>query len=178
MAQKGNRNPAPPSSRGIPSDESLWLPRHYGKEVKEKGGLEDEIIWSAEDVVDFIFPKAYQPKYYQVAVEFLNLVLENETVTKEEIGEFLKQKNYSRSTLENKIIPKLVRFGLLKREREIEEGSLGKGRSLILSDSLTFTNYLTKIGQAWKSQVLTSRHKRKKAAEKNLMIPEEGSGSA
>ena len=140
--------------------------------------MEDEIIWSAEDVVDFIFPKAYQPKYYQVAVEFLNLVLENETVTKDEIGKFLKQKDYSRSTLENKIIPKLVRFGLVKREREIEEGKLGKGRSLILSDSLTFTNYLAKIGQAWKSQVLTSRHKRKKAAEKSLMIPEEGSGSA
>ena len=155
----------------------MWLPRHYGKEVKEKGGLEDEIIWSAEDVVDFIFPRIYQPKYYQVAVEFLNLVLENETVTKDEIGKFLKQKNYSRSTLENKIIPKLVRFGLVKREREIEDGKMGKGRSLILSDSLTFTNYMMKIGSAWKSQVLTSRHKRKKAAEKSLMIPDDDRGS-
>jgi predicted transcriptional regulator len=173
MERKGNPNPAPPSSRGIPSDESMWLPRHYGKEVKEKGGLEEDIIWSAEDVVDFIFPKAYQPKYYQVAVEFLNLILENETVTKDEIGKFLKQKNYSRSTLENKIIPKLVRFGLVKREREIEDGNMGKGRSLILSDSLTFANYLSKIGTAWKSQVLTARHKRKKAAEKSLMIPDD-----
>lgn len=173
MEKKGNPNPAPPSSRGIPSEESLWLPRHYGKEVKEKGGLEEEIIWSTEDLVDFIFPKAYQPKYYKVAVEFINLVLENETVTKDEIGKFLSQKGYSRSTLENKIIPKMVRFGLVKREREIEDGSLRKGRSLILSDSLTFTSYLTKIGAAWKSQVLTARHRRKKAAEKSLMIPDD-----
>lgn len=176
MEGKGNPNPAPPSSRGIPSEESLWLPRHYGKEVKEKGGLEEDIIWSTGDVVDFIFPKAYQPKYYQVAAEFLELILENEKVTKDEIGKFLKQKNYSRSTLENKIIPKMVRFGLVKREREIEDGNLGKGRSLILSDSLTFTNYLLKIGAAWKSQVMTARHKRKKAAEKSLMIPEDGPG--
>jgi len=158
---RGNPNPAPPPSRGIPSDESLWMPRHYGKEIKDKGGLEEEIIWSIEEVVDFIFPKSYQPKYYKVAVDFLNLVLANEKVGKDEIGKFLKDNNYSRSTLENKIIPKLVRFGLLKREREIE-GSLGKGRSLILSDSLTFTNYLTKIGHAWKSTVATARHKRKK----------------
>lgn len=161
MEKKGNPNPAPPSSRGIPSDESLWMPRHYGKEIKEKGGLEEGIIWSIDDVADFVFPKAYQPKYYRVAVDFLNLVLENEKVSKDEISKFLKENNYSRSTLENKVIPKVVRFGLVKREREIE-GSLGKGRTLILSDSLTFTNYLTKMGGAWKSIVLTARHKRKK----------------
>jgi len=159
--KKGNPKPAPPSSRGIPSDESMWLPRHYGKEVKEKGGLEEEIIWNMEDIADFIFPKAYQPRYFMVAVDFLSLLLASEKVTKDEIGKFLKEKNYSRSTLENKVIPKLVHFGLIKREREIE-GALGKGRSLILSDSLTFTAYLRKIGDAWKSQVATARHKRKK----------------
>jgi predicted transcriptional regulator len=140
------------------------MPRHYGKEIKDKGGLEEDIIWSTGEVVDFIFPRAYQPKYHAISTDFINLVLENEKVGKDEIGKFLKEKNYSRSTLENKVIPKLVRFGLLKREREIE-GSLGKGRSLILSDSLTFTNYLSKIGHAWKSTVATARHKRKKAED-------------
>ena len=159
--KKGNPAPAPPSSRGIPSEESLWLPRHYGKEVKEKGGLEEEIIWNMGDIVDFVFPKAYQPRYFAVATDFLNLLLANEKVSKEEIGKFLREKGYSRSTLENKVIPKLVHFGLIKREREIE-GALGRGRSLILSDSLTFTAYLRKIGDSWKSQVATARHKRKR----------------
>jgi hypothetical protein len=159
--RKGNPSPAPPSSRGIPSEESLYLPKHYGKEVKGKGGLDEEIIWSIEDVVDFIFPKSYQPKYFKVSVDFVLLVLDKGTVTKDDISKFLSSKSYSRSTLENKIIPKLVRFGLLKREREIEDGMLGKGRALILSDSLTFSNYLKKIGDAWKSQVMTARHKRK-----------------
>jgi len=159
--KKGNPNPIPPSSRGIPAAESLWMPRHYGKEIKEKGGLEEGIIWDIEDIVDFIFPKRYQPTYFKVASDFLHLLLKNEKVTKGEISKFLSENRYSRSTLENKIIPKLVRFGLIKREREIE-GRLRKGRSLILSDSLTFTNYLKKIGNAWESQVMTARHKRGK----------------
>lgn len=163
--KKGNPNPAPPTSRGIPSDESLWLPRHYGKEIKEKGGLDEEIIWSIDDVVDFIFPRAYQPKYHKVAVDFLNVVLANEKTTKDEIGKFLSDNKYSRSTLENKVIPKMVRFGLIKREREME-GSMGKGRALILSDSLTFNAYLKKIGDSWKAQVATARHKRKQKEEK------------
>lgn len=159
--KKGNPNPIPPPSRGIPAAESLWMPRHYGKEIKERGGLEEGIIWNIEDVVDFIFPKRYQPTYFKVASDFLHILLKNEKITKDEISKFLSENRYSRSTLENKIIPKLVRFGLIKREREIE-GRLGKGRSLVLSDSLTFTNYLKKIGNAWKSQVMTARHKRRK----------------
>ncbi len=162
MARKKQGNPAPllPPSRGIPADESLWVPRHYGKELRDKGGLDKTIMWAVPDIVDFIFPRRYQPKYFQVATDFLELVLESEVVTKKEISKFLESKGYSRSTLENKIIPKLVRFGLLKRERELT-GSMKKGRSLIISESLTFTNYLDRIGFAWNSVVSTARRKRK-----------------
>jgi predicted transcriptional regulator len=156
----GNPNPALPPSRGIPADESLWMPRHYGKDIKEKGGLDKAVIWGAGEVVDFVFPKKYQPTYFKVATDFIDLLLKKERVTKKEISEFLKDTNYSRSTLENKIIPKLVRFGLIKRERELE-GTLKKGRSLILSESLTFTNYLERIAFAWNSLVSTARQKRK-----------------
>lgn len=159
MAKGGNPEPKLPPTRGIPADESMWIPRHYGKEIKDKGGLDKTIMWSTEDVVDFIFPRKYQPKYFQVAADFLELILKNESVTKKEIAEFLKEKQYSRSTLENKIIPKLVRCGLVKRERELE-GTMGKGRSLILSGSLTFTSYLERIAFAWNSLVSTARRKK------------------
>lgn len=163
---KGNPNPAPPASRGIPSGESLWMPRHYGKEVKDKGGLDKTIIWGVEDVIDFIFPKRYQPKYFRIATEFIEFLLKNENTTKNEISKFLYEKKYSRSTLENKIIPKLVHLGLIKREREIKDkGDLDKGRSLILSDSLTFTNYLDRIGFAWNMLVSTARQRRGKSGE-------------
>ena len=156
-------NPAPkkPASAGIPTSESLWLPPHYGVEVKHKGGLDKSVYWDVGEVVDFIFPKRFQPVYYQVACDFVMLVLEKDWVTKKEIRDFLAKKGYSKSTLENKIIPKLVKFGLLKREREIEPG-MGKGRALILSDSLTFSNYLERISFAWNMLVSTSRKKKGK----------------
>ena len=87
------------------------------------------------------------------------MVLRERRVTKKEIGQFLKDTHHSKSTLENKVIPKLVRFGLLKREREIGTGKIST-RALILSESLTFTNYLDRIGFAWNMLVSTARKKK------------------
>ncbi|MFH1054656.1 MAG: hypothetical protein V1744_01030 [Candidatus Altiarchaeota archaeon] len=156
-----NPAPKPPASSGIPASESLWLPPHYGVELKKKGGLDKAVFWDVGEVVDFIFPRRYQPVYHKVACDFIALVLERDWVTKKEIHDFLDRNKYSKSTLENKIIPKLVRFGLLKREREITAG-LGKGRALILSDSLTFSNYLERVGFGWNMLVSTSRKKKVK----------------
>jgi hypothetical protein len=148
----------------MPASESLWVPPHYGVELRRKGGLDKTVYWDIGEVVDFIFPKRYQPVYHRVACDMIALVLERDWVTKKEIGEFLRKTGYSKSTLENKVIPKLVRFGLLKREREISAG-MGKGRALILSESLTFSNYLERIGFAWNMLVSTSRKKRVKDPE-------------
>jgi len=161
---KGNPSPRPPVSHGVPASETLWLPSHYGKELREKGGFDKTVIWDVGDVVDFIFPRKYQPTYHRVASDFLSLILEKDRVTKKDIGEFLRSKGYSRSTLENKVIPKLVRFGLIKREREIKPG-LKKGRGLILSESLTFTSYLDKLGFAWNMLVSTARKRRGRVEE-------------
>lgn len=160
--KKGNPDPEPPASRGIPAAESLYLPRHYGGELKEKGGLDKTVYWSVQEVMDFIFPKKYQPVTHKVASDFISLVLEKDWVTKKEISKFLDDTGYSKSTLENKVIPKLVRFGLLKRQREMKAG-LGKGRGLILSESLTFTNYLERIGFAWNMLVSTTRKKQRQS---------------
>ena len=162
--KRGNPNPTLPPSRGIPASESMWIPKHYGKDIRDKGGLDKLVMWSVEDVVDFIFPKKYQPTYFRVAKDFLNLLLEKESINKEDISRFLSVNRYSRATLENKIIPKLVAFGLIKRERKIE-GRMKKGRSLILRDSLTFSNYLSKISDVWRSHVFTARHKRSISGE-------------
>jgi len=157
--RRGNPNPKLPPTKGIPVMESLWIPSHYGPEIKNKGGLDKNIIWGIDDVIDFIFPRKYQPTYFKIATDFIGVLLERESITKKEISKFLREKNYSRSTLENKIIPKLVRFGLIKRERELV-GRLGKGRGLILKESLTFSNYLERIAFAWQSLVSTARLKR------------------
>ncbi|MFC2163038.1 hypothetical protein ACFLRF_05095 [Candidatus Altiarchaeota archaeon] len=158
MKGKGNKAPKPPASGGIPSAESLWLPSHYGGKIKKKGGLDKTVYWSVEDVCDFIFPANLQPTYHKVATDFLDLLLTEGMVTKKEIKKFLEENGYSKSTLENKIIPKIVRFGLAKREREYKTG-LGKSRGLILTPSLTFANYLEKIGFSWNMLVSTQRKK-------------------
>lgn len=158
-----NQSPKSFPSSGIPVADSMWLPPHYGIELKRKGGLDKAVFWELGEVVDFVFPRRYQPAYHRVASDFLALVLERDWVTKKEIGEFLARTGHSKSTLENKVIPKLVRFGLVKREREIS-GGMGKGRALILSESLTFTNYLERIAFAWNMLVSTSRKKKVKEA--------------
>jgi len=160
----GNLRPKPPASGGIPASESLWIAPHYGAELRRKGGLDKTVYWDVADVVDFIFPRKYQPTYHRVACDFLALVLERDWVTKAEIADFLRKNGYSKSTLENKIIPKLVRFGLLKREREIT-GGLGRGRSLILSESLTFSSYLERVSLAWNMLVSTGRRRKVKGVQ-------------
>ncbi len=159
MARKGNPNPKRPSSGGIPSGESLWLPSHYGRDVKAKGGLDKTVFWNVSDVLDYVFPSKYQPTYHKVACMLTDLILAKGYVGKKDIGKFMKDNTVSKSTLENKVIPKLVRLGLLKREREFRAG-LGKGRGLVLSESLTFTAYLDRVGFAWNMLVSTARKKK------------------
>lgn len=159
-----NKNPKPILSRGIPSKQSLFLPRHDGKIINMKGGLNNNIIWSVDDVIDFIFPKIYQPRYHEVATSFVEFLLKEGMIDSEKISKFLKDNNYSKATLENIIIPKLVSFGLIKRERE--QSLKGKSRHLILSDSLIFSNYLARISNAWNMLVSTARQKRKINEEK------------
>jgi hypothetical protein len=160
MARKGNPNPRPPSSSGIPSNESLCLPSHYGRDVKAKGGLDKTVFWTVSDVLDFVFPSKYQPTYHKVSCKLVELIMTKGYAGKKDITKFMKENEISKSTLENKVIPKLVRFGLLKREREFKAG-LGKGRGLVLSESLTFTAYLDRVGFAWNMLVSTARKKNK-----------------
>jgi hypothetical protein len=164
MAHKGNPNPKRPSSGGIPSAESMWIPSHYGRDVKAKGGLDKTVYWTVSDVLDFVFPQKYQPTYHSVACRLVEFILEKGYVGKRDIGAFMKTHGISKSTLENKVIPKLVRFGLLKREREFKTG-LGKGRGLVLSESLTFTSYLERVGFAWNVLVSTARKKKQDSGQ-------------
>jgi len=168
MAKAGNPAPKRPSSGGIPSGESLWLPSHYGKELKAKGGLDKTVFWTVADVLDFVFPEKYQPTYHSVACRLVELILKKGFVGKKDLSRFMKDNGVSKSTLENKVIPKLVRVGLLKREREFKAG-LGKGRGLVLSESLTFTSYLDRLGFAWNMLVSTAR-KKKQDSEGQLRL--------
>ena len=137
--------------RGFHTSESLWMPKHYGEVIAKKGGLDKTIIWRIEDVMDFIFPREFQPTQHKIACDFMKLVLERDKTDNKAIRGFAKENNYSCSTITNRVVPKLVRFGLVRNENDPSgKGRLIQGVKPVLSKSLAFANYLERIGFAWK----------------------------
>ena len=151
-------------SRGIPSKFAFYLPPHYSKEIKkfEENEMPTRNLWTLDEVVNFLFPKQYQPTYHNIAVSFLNYLIEKQTLYGKEIAEFVKTNNISKATFYNKVLPKLKRAGMVKVEREtvINEEKKRKFRPMRISLSKTFGNYLNKIADSWLAIVDDARSRR------------------
>ncbi|MFH1470660.1 MAG: hypothetical protein ABIF01_02845, partial [Candidatus Micrarchaeota archaeon] len=53
------------ASRGVPSSETLYLPSHYGGEIRSFQDQNENLtrnLWSLEEVLNFVFAKRYQRK--------------------------------------------------------------------------------------------------------------------
>jgi len=153
-------------SRGIPSKESMYLPPYYSSELRrfqDDNERPTRNFWSLDELINFIFPKKYQEKYYEIAVAFLNLLIQKLTLRGEDIGLFLKENKISKATFYNRVLPRLKRVGLIKVEREtiIAKESRRKYRPMIISLSKTFGNYLIKIGDSWLALVDDARTRRR-----------------
>ncbi len=71
------------SSRGVPSSESIYLPRHDSSELRSFQDKNESITrnaWSLDEVTNFIFSKKYQPRYYEIAYSFLKLLRSKTTM--------------------------------------------------------------------------------------------------
>ncbi|MEM3399786.1 MAG: hypothetical protein QXP42_03055 [Candidatus Micrarchaeia archaeon] len=149
------------ASRGVPSSESLYLPPHYGKELRAFQDDEENPtrnLWGLDEVVNFVFPKKYQAKYHETALAFMQFLHERVSVRGSEISEFVKSRGVSKATFYNRVLPRLKRVGMVKVEREtmvVDERR--KYRPMIVSLSKTFGNYLTKIGDSWLAVVDDAR---------------------
>ena len=140
------------TSRGVPSKFSFYLPPHYSKEVRTFQSDEEtptRNLWNVEEVLNFLFPKAFQPKYHSIAVLFINFLAERFSITGEEIARFVKQNDISKATFYNRVLPKLKRSGMVKVERIAVEKGSSKRSKMKISLSKTFGNYLNKIGDSW-----------------------------
>ena len=135
--------------KGFKTANSLYLPAHYSKELR-KFQNEDETlsrnIWPLEDILNFVFPKKYQPTYYNASLAFMRFLEEKER-DKSSISNFIKENNISKATFYNRVLPKLKRFGLIKVERE--PGT----KKMKISISKSFGNYLMKIADSWLAYV-------------------------
>lgn len=161
------------SSRGVPSSESIYLPRHDSDELRSFQDKNENLTrnpWNIEELTNFIFSKKYQPKYFEIALGFLNLLSERTTVSGEEIAAYVKGNDISKATFYNRVLPRLKRVGMVKVERDtvVAVESKRKFRPMRISLSKTFGNYFMKIGDSWLAMVDDARSRLEKREQMRL----------
>jgi hypothetical protein len=154
------------STRGVPSEESIYLPRHDSTELRSfQDSLENPTrnLWNHSELVNFIFSKKYQPKYYEIALSFISLLTEKLELSGDETSSFVKNNSISKATFYNRVLPRLKRVGMIKVERitSVNEQSKKKFRPMKISLSKTFGNYFLKIGDSWLAVVDDARTRKK-----------------
>lgn len=150
------------ASRGVPSDETLYLPAYNSAEIRSFQDKEENItrnLWSLEETANFVFSKKYQPKYYETALGFLKLLGEKITLGGEDVSAYVKNNGISKATFYNRVLPRLRKTGMIKVEREtiVAQENKRKFRPMVISISKTFGNYLMKIGDSWLALVDEAR---------------------
>ena len=150
------------ASRGIPASESLYLPRHDSPELRnfqDQNESATRNVWGIDELVNFVFPKKYQPKYYAAAEAFLRHLCVKTSLGNGEMAEFIRDNNISKATFYNRVLIRLKRAGLVKVERDtiVAVENRRKFRPMRVSLSKTFGNYLCKIGDSWLATVDDAR---------------------
>ncbi len=148
-----------PASRGISSKKALWF--EYDKLPMSLGAR-----WELEDLLKIIFPPHLQQAQYTIAVSLLKLVGENGEADGDLLAAWQHSKNIPNSTLRNLVIPKLIRCGLISRERKNPTGQTKKDNrhQMVLRLSSRFSEALKHIGQEWGTLVETYKEKRRRAS--------------
>lgn len=141
--------PKPPEhSAKISRERTLYI-KSASTELQE-----DHVI--VEDIVEHIYPSHVNPVTSEIATDTLKYLLEPEkikgTERKQLIKHLTEEKNHSKSTIQNKVIPMLKRRGLIKRSKE-------KG----IYPSLGFSRALKNIADCWE----TIQKRQKKLSERN-----------
>ncbi len=150
-------------SRGIPSKDIFYLPRHDSNEIRQFQDANEtptRNIWTYEEILNFVFPKRYRQKYYEIATAFMKELLEKTCMEGREIAEFVRKNKFSKATFYNRVLLRLKRIGMIKVERMISEENGRKKRPMRVSISKTFGNYLMKIADSWLVIVDEAREKR------------------
>lgn len=161
-----NQNLKQIASRGVPANESLYFPRHDSEELRTFQDKEENItrnLWKLEELVNFVFSKKYQVKYYETSVAFMKLLNEKIHLSGSELSNFIKNNGLSKATFYNRVLPRLKRVGMIKVERDtiVALESKRKFRPMTVSLSKTFGNYLLKIGDSWLACVDDARTRKK-----------------
>ncbi len=132
---------------GIPSEDQLYLPRRDSLDtfLHKQGAIRTSTSWDLQDVVQFVFPQRFRPSYHAVAVSFLAALQQNGgSLSSSQIGDFVEKSKASKATFYNKVLPRLVRIGIIDRNRE------PTSNKMTVKWSNQFAIYLEKIAFEWK----------------------------
>jgi hypothetical protein len=151
-----------PPSRGIPTKKAMLF--EYGKLPMSLSAR-----WEAEDVLKLLFPPNMQPVQYDIAVRLMARFKQTGEMNGRQLSEWQEKNSVASSTLRNLVIPNLVRFGLVARERQNPTGQSDKDKRhhMVLKPSLRFGEAMQHIGREWSSMVQTWRIKRNDTTESN-----------
>lgn len=161
------------ASRGVPSSESIYLPPHNSEELRAFQDKDENITrntWHIDEVVNFIFSKRYQAKYFDAALSFMRALSEKTEMGGDDTAAFVKSNGISKATFYNRVLPRLRRVGMIKIERDTVVAVEGKRkfRPMRISLSKTFGNYFMKIGDSWLAIVDDARSMRDKKEQTKL----------
>ena len=138
--------------KGIPSEHALFL----DERVLSKIGRNEPL--SLGDMVKMLFHSEQQQEYYRIASKLLVLLLEKKTLrSNHELKEFIREERIFKEVLYSRIIDKLVRFGIVEKERK--EKVRGKPFSIKLSNK--FSEMMKNLGEQWYMQYALSKSSEK-----------------
>ncbi len=111
-----------------------------------------------------VFPPELQEAQYEIALKLVSFLSSRESANGDELAGWAQENGVPNSTLRNLVIPKMIRVGLLARERvnPTGQGEKDKRHRMVLKLSKRFGEAMQHVGREWNSLVETWRVKRKK----------------
>jgi len=147
-------------SRGVPSKESLWLDDI--RKRRSEWQYHKKVRLELDHLVQIIFPKQYQPKYYDIAIRFMQFLLERGQLKGNDTGSFITQNNFSKATFYNVILPRLKKVGMVRLAREEFNVSKDKQKYYrkIIEPSKQFSIFFNKLADEYETILDTAEMKR------------------
>jgi hypothetical protein len=153
-------------SRGVPAKESLWL--DDVRKRREEWQYHKKVRLELYHLIQIVFPKQHQPKYHDVALKFMNFLLEKGRLEGADTGSFITTNGFSKATFYNVILPRLKKVGMVRLLREEFNQSKDKQKYYrkIIEPSKQFSLFFRKLGDEYETILDTAEAKRPKQEEK------------
>jgi len=149
-----------PTTRGVPAKESLWLDDI--RKRRDDWKYHKKVRLELPQLIQIVFPKYFQPKYHEIALNFMHILLEKGELRGADTAKFISENNYSKATIYNVILPRLRKVGMIRTEREefAQQRSRQKYYRKIIQPSKQFSIFFGKIAEEYETLLDTAEANR------------------